>query len=299
MTLGRTSANKIKIKTDSPKGLRAVECACCQSCGGFPAFSYGPIEPTNKAKFRYITVVQQYAYDAGEFDASREPFSLSCSPYSYLDEEGNLVEGFTCASYSDTQNIQRENLYIKATYYLKDDCSCDIVRATGWHHGGRSYFSSWCNAYSGVYEEQYADCWVQEMDYSFSSTVQDAVWSTVTENGITLLNQKAQPAKWHNSQCAGFTSDGCEEPWLGCDVNDVVPGICPKGPLGCGPLSFHAPEFYEGLSGAVEGGFSFRSGNYTFPVFTYRAVETASGYGSLTLHNTLSEIWGPTTEMRP
>jgi len=28
MTLGRTSDNKIKIKTDSP-GIRAVECACC------------------------------------------------------------------------------------------------------------------------------------------------------------------------------------------------------------------------------------------------------------------------------
>lgn len=32
MTLGRTTDNKIKIKTDSPKGLRAVECACC-GCG--------------------------------------------------------------------------------------------------------------------------------------------------------------------------------------------------------------------------------------------------------------------------
>ena len=31
MTLGRTSSNAIKIKTDSP-GLRAVECACCSEC---------------------------------------------------------------------------------------------------------------------------------------------------------------------------------------------------------------------------------------------------------------------------
>ena len=29
MTLGRTSAGKIKIKTDGTAGLRAVECACC------------------------------------------------------------------------------------------------------------------------------------------------------------------------------------------------------------------------------------------------------------------------------
>ena len=36
MTLGRTSAGKIKIKTDGTAGLRAVECACCNPspCGG-------------------------------------------------------------------------------------------------------------------------------------------------------------------------------------------------------------------------------------------------------------------------
>jgi len=35
MTLGRSSTGAIKIKTDSPKGLRAVECGCCGggSCG--------------------------------------------------------------------------------------------------------------------------------------------------------------------------------------------------------------------------------------------------------------------------
>ena len=33
MTLGRTDKNKIKIKTDSPKGTRAVNCACCNTCG--------------------------------------------------------------------------------------------------------------------------------------------------------------------------------------------------------------------------------------------------------------------------
>ena len=39
MTLGRTSAGKIKIKTDG--GLRAVECGCCGPCGGceFPLSS--------------------------------------------------------------------------------------------------------------------------------------------------------------------------------------------------------------------------------------------------------------------
>lgn len=39
MTLGRTSTGAIKIKSDSPNGLRAVECACCGgggSCGCSP-----------------------------------------------------------------------------------------------------------------------------------------------------------------------------------------------------------------------------------------------------------------------
>lgn len=34
MIIGRTSSGAVKIKTDSPKGLRAVECECC-----------GPIDP--------------------------------------------------------------------------------------------------------------------------------------------------------------------------------------------------------------------------------------------------------------
>jgi hypothetical protein len=37
MTLGRTSSNAIKIKTDSEGGgLRAVECACCESTFDYP-----------------------------------------------------------------------------------------------------------------------------------------------------------------------------------------------------------------------------------------------------------------------
>ncbi len=285
MTLGRTSSNKLKIKNG--ESLRAVSCGCCQSCGGFPAFSFGESEPTNKAKFKYITLEYQIPnYQFGEFDGSREPFYLSCSPYSYLDEEGNLVEGVTCGSFGEEQNIQSEGKYLKVTYYLKEDCSCDIVRATGWHHGARSFYSSWCNAYSDIQPEQYADCWVLDTDYEFSSTIQDAVWSTVTENGITLLKQKAQPAQWVSTACRGFLSNG--------DVSQV----CPQGALACEILSFHGGNG-EGLSGAVEGGFRVKSGNYTFPVFTYRATNIAGGSLTQTLHNTLSEIWGPTPEMRP
>jgi len=42
MTLGRTSSGAIKIKTDSPLGLRAVECACCGGSYGFPCADCPP-----------------------------------------------------------------------------------------------------------------------------------------------------------------------------------------------------------------------------------------------------------------
>ena len=39
MTLGRTSAGKIKIKTDGTAGLRAVECACCGPLEDYKTYS--------------------------------------------------------------------------------------------------------------------------------------------------------------------------------------------------------------------------------------------------------------------
>lgn len=58
MTLGRTSDNKIKIKTDGEAGLRAVSCGCCNPgpCGGcptilgaLPATGTPPVKPTSLA----------------------------------------------------------------------------------------------------------------------------------------------------------------------------------------------------------------------------------------------------------
>jgi hypothetical protein len=37
MTLGRTPAGAVKIKTDGALGLRAVNCACCSTCCPLPA----------------------------------------------------------------------------------------------------------------------------------------------------------------------------------------------------------------------------------------------------------------------
>jgi hypothetical protein len=39
MTIGRTPSGAIKIKTDSPLGLRAVNCACCGPCN-FPQICF-------------------------------------------------------------------------------------------------------------------------------------------------------------------------------------------------------------------------------------------------------------------
>ena len=69
MTLGRTDKNKIKIKTDSPKGTRAVNCACCGGCSiteaQFNAIRYGGT--TNIAAPYQTTFVQDYEYSF--FDA--------------------------------------------------------------------------------------------------------------------------------------------------------------------------------------------------------------------------------------
>ena len=53
MTLGRTSANKIKIKTDGEAGLRAVSCGCCNCL--FDAFSPTPTPIEGAQKFKYLT----------------------------------------------------------------------------------------------------------------------------------------------------------------------------------------------------------------------------------------------------
>lgn len=52
MTLGRSSSGAIKIKTDSPKGLRAVSCGCCESqlnCGAVKITDQNLIDLLNSA----------------------------------------------------------------------------------------------------------------------------------------------------------------------------------------------------------------------------------------------------------
>lgn len=66
LSLGRTSDNKIKIKTDG--GLRAVGCACCGGGYGFPCadcppvlgnwnFSFSGDQVTDVTEFEYVSVI--------------------------------------------------------------------------------------------------------------------------------------------------------------------------------------------------------------------------------------------------
>ena len=48
MVIGRSSTGAIKIKTDSPLGLRAVNCACC---GGCDCYTARPINPESDPDF--------------------------------------------------------------------------------------------------------------------------------------------------------------------------------------------------------------------------------------------------------
>lgn len=51
MTIGRTDKNKIKIKTDSPKGTRAVNCACCAPPCECPDSPGSPFVPPIAGEF--------------------------------------------------------------------------------------------------------------------------------------------------------------------------------------------------------------------------------------------------------
>ena len=66
MTLGRTDKNKIKIKTDSPKGTRAVNCACCGGCGCATTISGDLLETLRVATTGTCNGVYPVYWDASE-----------------------------------------------------------------------------------------------------------------------------------------------------------------------------------------------------------------------------------------
>jgi hypothetical protein len=63
MILGRTPAGLIKIKKDSPLGLRAVNCACCNPCG----CSSTLIPASLRETLENATSAFIWGYDTNEF----------------------------------------------------------------------------------------------------------------------------------------------------------------------------------------------------------------------------------------
>jgi hypothetical protein len=300
--------NKIKIKTDSPKGLRAVECACC--CG-FSPFSPTPIN-TNKV-FKYLTYESTITpYNVGEINLALPSWELQCAPAG-ADEDGNVF--YTCSPYSKAQRTQSESYQIKITQALSKDCSCEVVKAWGTHSKSYEIWGDDGSCYF-TFDDT---CWIPVMKRSFSAAIQDAEWSTWADNGKLFLDQKTQNATWMSAFCTG--NDGefipgvwdndagavTEGQWVWgptmnnptSDIGGIGNPVCPSGGVGCADVA-SGPSW--NFSSAVEGGgFSFvEATGPVGSVVLYDTVYAVQGTIRQTLHNTLQEIWGPNQlEMRP
>ena len=81
MTLGRTSDNKLKIKTDSP-GLRAVGCACCG--GGCGCSTMSAAVKTAIASATQVTVNgNSVAWNGSTASSGQQPFGTLSWNISY------------------------------------------------------------------------------------------------------------------------------------------------------------------------------------------------------------------------
>lgn len=303
MTLGRKNG-KLKIKTDTPKGLRSVECACCGGCG-FSPFSPSPIN-TTKA-FKYLTYEASITpYDVGVIDQGLESWGFMCAPA--LDEDGN--EFFTCSPYGKTLRTQAESFQIKTTQALSRDCStCNIVKAWGTHS---KEWELWDD--DGCFFTDDMTCWKPVLRRRFVSTLQDTQWSTWSDGeGKIYLDEITSPAIWNNSICVG--NDGVFFPQEGHpkggvwgwgddiqnptdDINGYGYPVCPGAP-GCVTPSISGTNWT--YAGVVEGGgfrVAQREGNVG-SVVLYDDVFDIEGTIRYTLHNTLGEIWGTVMELRP
>lgn len=282
MTLGRT-AGKIKIKTDSPKGLRAVSCACCGNCL-FDAFSPTPTPIEGAQKFKYLTLESTISYSVGQFNPALESWYLECAP---AGDEGD----FTCGAFGSRQQGESQSLNYKATFRLKSGefgCDCEVIKATG----SQSYF--YYENQAGTYDSGWGASGYSEAQVR---TVVDADWSTwANEDGRLFLNEKTSDATWQYQFCQVNGED------LSCNV---FPLAC-TDLAGSNYLTSEHPYTYS--SPLESGGFKVQQRTIV------ESLEVYSGAGfyhppisaSLpatyrqTLHNNLQEIWGPNQlEMRP
>jgi hypothetical protein len=106
MILGRTPAGAIKIKTDSPLGLRAVECACCNTCPCGVTIPQALRELVANATIDTITMFGLppiYFYPAGEnpfwqagwgYDGFSTPILLNAEIFYYPETGCLYTSGF-------------------------------------------------------------------------------------------------------------------------------------------------------------------------------------------------------------
>ena len=142
MTLGRTSAGKIKIKTDTPKGLRAVECACCNPgpCDGCPSF-----EDLTGATAITMTHVPTGGETVTAYLNMIDPFSSV--EYSIPDPTGwedVSVSGGSGLCGAELRQIAYGNHRYARWWISRKDGECVVTFETGAYGGnGADYTSGW------------------------------------------------------------------------------------------------------------------------------------------------------------
>ena len=283
MTLGRTSAGKIKIKTDTPKGLRAVECGCCGNCL-FDAFSPTPTPIEGAQKFKYLTYETTINYSVGEFNPALESWWLDCAP---AGDEGD----FTCNAQGSRQRGESQSLNYKVTLSLKSGefgCDCEVIKATG--SQSYSYYENQGSTYDGGWGASvYSEAQIR--------TVVDADWSTwANEDGRLFLNEKTSAATWEYQLCQVNGEDlSCNVFPLQCwqlaggNYPEVIHPYTYSSPIEGDWFMVRERTIVESLEVYIGAGYYHPPISASLPA-TYRQ----------TLHNTLAEIWGPNQlEMRP
>ena len=265
MTLGRTSDSKLKIKTDG--GLRAVECDCCANCS-FGAFSTTPIEGAEK--FKYLTYETNINHSTPGFNSTLESWFMECAP-SGTNEQGETE--YTCGYFGATQNIQSESLFLRNTMRLKAGqwgCECEVVKAAG----SGSFYSHWITA--GTMGEG----WFYFADEAISSSKSsvDAIWSTVEQGEIFLVEKISEP-KWVFSG-GGQLPIVCFER-SGAEFSQESYPFTYSSPLESG--GYRVQERTVAYDHVYYGG----AGLYNPPI-----VVQLPSHHRWTLHNTLKEIWG-------
>ena len=84
MIIGRTAGNAVKIKTDSPLGLRAVECACCGGGGSCQCSPMSAAVKTAIASATQVTVNgNSVAWNGSTASSGQQPFGTLSWNISY------------------------------------------------------------------------------------------------------------------------------------------------------------------------------------------------------------------------